>query len=204
MHLLNFIDFSATWTWYTQSHTTGSCSVMCSGADSHPHHREADVKATSDYCRVHWKGGQERRQAHWFWGPKHVMLIDVAWKQLVKSALQIRACWGNSTSLSIQLLTECLSDEAPVWSTSRHKSRHPNICSPPCLGSFAWKRALGFRNLVKFQEPLTEIEMWCDMWSPQSFWKLPMQVLATLIVNKIRGIVDCCFLVNKGDDRYMR
>lgn len=25
-----------------------------------------------------------------------------------------------------------------------------------------------------------------------------MQVLATLIVNKIRGIVDCCFLVNKG------
>ena len=36
------------------------------------------------------------------------------------------------------------------------------------------------------------------MWSPRSFWKLPMQVLATLIVNKIRGIVDCCFLVNKG------
>lgn len=76
VHLLNFIDFSATWTWYTQPHTTGSCSVMCSGADSHPHHCEADVKATSDYCRVHWKGGQKRREKPLVLG---LQTCDVNW-----------------------------------------------------------------------------------------------------------------------------
>lgn len=129
VHLLNFIDFSATWTWYTYKRTQldhvlwfvqelipiltiakQMSKPLLIIAESIEKEAKKDAKPTG-------------------FGPQ---TCDVNWcclERLVKSALQIRACWGNSTSSSIQLLTECLADEAPVWSTSRHKSRHPNIAA---------------------------------------------------------------------------
>ena len=41
----------------TDSPMNGQLPSAISGADSYPDHCEADVKATSDHCRVHWEGG---------------------------------------------------------------------------------------------------------------------------------------------------